>query len=73
MERLILASSNPGDLVLDPFCGVGTVLVACEALERRFIGFEQNQYLVTLAYSRIREAIAGKKAHLLQKCHSLEY
>ena len=58
MERLILASSNPGDLVLDPFCGVGTVLVACEALERRFIGFEQNEDLVALAESRFRRANA---------------
>src|SRR5260221_4540838 len=36
MEHLVLASSNPGDLVLDPFCGVGTALVACKKHRRQY-------------------------------------
>ena len=39
-ERFIRQYTNPGDLVLDPFCGVGTVGVVCKTLRRRFIGFE---------------------------------
>ena len=56
MERLVRASSNPGDLVLDPFCGVGTALVACEKLQRRYIGFEANSVFVELARARLDAA-----------------
>ncbi len=34
LERIIKASSNPGDLVLDPFCGCGTTIDAAEKLDR---------------------------------------
>jgi site-specific DNA-methyltransferase (adenine-specific)/adenine-specific DNA-methyltransferase len=54
IERLVAASSNPDDLVLDPFCGVGTALVACEKLGRRYIGFESNQKFVELARCRLK-------------------
>jgi site-specific DNA-methyltransferase (adenine-specific)/adenine-specific DNA-methyltransferase len=64
MERLIAASSNPGDLVLDPFCGVGTALVACEKLGRRYIGFEANPEFVELALSRLEAAEAERAARL---------
>ena len=37
-ERIIQASSNPGDIVLDPFCGCGTTLVAAERLDRQWVG-----------------------------------
>jgi site-specific DNA-methyltransferase (adenine-specific) len=40
MERLIRASSNPGDVVLDPFCGCGTTIHAAEILERQWIGID---------------------------------
>ena len=55
MERLVLASSSPGDLVLDPFCGVGTTLVACEKLGRRYIGFEINPDHATVSKKRLQE------------------
>ena len=55
IERLVKASSNIGDLVLDPFCGVGTTLVACQSLERNFIGFEQNPDFVAAAKRRLRQ------------------
>ena len=42
MERLIKASSNPGDLVFDPFSGSGTVPVVCQKLNRRFVACEIN-------------------------------
>ncbi len=40
LERIIYASSNPGDLVLDPFCGCGTTIHAAQNLERRWIGID---------------------------------
>ena len=55
IERLVKASSNIGDLVLDPFCGVGTTLVACKILERSYIGFEQNPDFVAAAKHRLRQ------------------
>ena len=57
MERLIKASSNPGDLVFDSFCGSGTVPVVCERLGRRFVGCEINP-----DYCRIAEARMAKAA-----------
>lgn len=52
IERLVLASSNEGDLVLDPFSGVGTTAVVCRKLGRRFIGFEINEDYVRLSRTR---------------------
>lgn len=40
LERIVLASSNPGDIVLDPFCGCGTTLVVAERLKRQWIGID---------------------------------
>jgi site-specific DNA-methyltransferase (adenine-specific) len=40
LERIVKASSNPGDIVLDPFCGCGTALVAAQKLGRRWIGID---------------------------------
>jgi DNA modification methylase len=57
MERLVNASSNAGDLVLDPFCGVGTTLVACEKLGRRYIGFERNKEFIAQAEQRLRKSV----------------
>jgi DNA modification methylase len=53
MERLIKASSEVGDLVLDPFAGVGTVPVVCKKLNRNFIGIEQNPEFVKITQQRI--------------------
>jgi DNA modification methylase len=53
MERLILASSQPGDVVLDPFCGSGTVPVVCQRLGRRFVACEINPKYVELATERL--------------------
>ena len=53
IERLVLASSNPGDLVLDPFSGVGTCPVVCKKNGRDFIAFEINTDFVTAAENRL--------------------
>lgn len=64
MERLILASSSEGDLVVDPFAGVGTALVACARLGRRFLGFEQNSDYVKIARKRLSEVEREQKERL---------
>ena len=56
IERLIKASSDEGDLVLDPFAGVGTCPVVCRRLGRRFIAIEQEQDFVDAANARLSEA-----------------
>lgn len=54
LERIIRASSNEGDLVLDPFSGVGTTFVVCKHLNRNFIGFEINPNYISIAKKRIK-------------------
>ena len=53
IERLIKASSNPGDLVFDPFCGSGTVPVVCQRLDRRFVSYEINPEYCRKAEERL--------------------
>ncbi len=53
IERLVKASTDEGDLVLDPFAGVGTCPVVCKRLNRRFIAFEQNGDFVAAANDRL--------------------
>jgi DNA modification methylase len=53
VERVIRASSNPGDLVLDPFLGSGTTAVVARRLGRRFLGFEIDPDHVRLALKRL--------------------
>lgn len=54
LERIISASSNEGDLVLDPFCGCGTAVVAAQKLNRRWIGID----ITSLAVNLIRERLS---------------
>jgi site-specific DNA-methyltransferase (adenine-specific) len=52
IERCLLASTNVGDLVLDPFMGGGTTAVVCIRLRRRFVGIEMDRPYVLLAFAR---------------------
>ena len=52
LERIIEASSNPGDMVLDPFCGCGTTVVAAENLGRRWAGVEISGFAIDLIQER---------------------
>ncbi len=54
MERLILTSSNEGDLVLDPFCGCGTTIHAAEAHHRRWLGIDVTHYAVSVIEDRLK-------------------
>jgi modification methylase len=57
LHRVILATSKVGDVILDPFFGVGTTGSVAKRLGRRFIGIEQNPGYVSLARSRIEQVI----------------
>jgi len=53
IERLVRASSDPGDLVLDPFSGTGTCPVVCRRFGRDFIAFELQREFVEMATARL--------------------
>ena len=54
LERIITASSDPGDLVLDPFCGGGTTADAAQRLRRRWIGMDVTTLAIGLIDARLR-------------------
>lgn len=56
LKRVIAASSNPGDVVLDPFCGCGTTVHAAEVLGRQWLGVDVAHYAVGVIEDRLREA-----------------
>ena len=61
LERIIAASSNPGDTVLDPFCGCGTTLHAAAKLDRKWIGIDVTHLAIGLIKRRLGEAFPQMK------------
>ena len=55
LERIIQASSNPGDVVLDPFCGCGTAVVAAQKLGRQWIGIDITHLAIGLVKRRLED------------------
>ncbi len=55
LERIIQASSNEGDVVMDPFCGCGTAVVAAEKLGRKWIGIDITHLAVSLIKKRLHD------------------
>jgi len=55
LERIIQASSNPGDIVLDPFCGCGTAIAAAQKLDRKWIGIDITHLSIALQKYRLQE------------------
>ncbi len=55
LDRIIKASSNPGDMVLDPFCGCATALVAADRLGRQWAGIDLSSLAIKLVNGRIAE------------------
>ena len=55
LERIISASSNPGDIVLDPFCGCGTAVDAAQKLGRRWIGIDVTHLSIGLIERRMQD------------------
>src|ERR1039458_9480163 len=56
LERIIEASSNPGDVVLDPFCGCGTTIHAAQKLGRQWIGIDVTYLAINLIKRRLKDA-----------------
>lgn len=59
LERILNASSNPGDVVLDPFCGCGTAVHAAQKLGRQWIGIDITHLAVSLIEKRLKDAFPG--------------
>ena len=59
LERVISASSNPDDIVLDPFCGCGTSIHAAQKLGRLWIGIDVTHLAIALVERRLTEAFPG--------------
>jgi site-specific DNA-methyltransferase (adenine-specific) len=57
LNRIIKASSNPGDIVLDPFNGSGTTVVAAAMLGRKYVGIDQSEEYVGYARKRLEHAL----------------
>ena len=61
LERIITSSSNPGDLVLDPFCGCGTTVDAAQQLGRRWVGIDVAFIAIDLIDKRLRDRFPGSQ------------
>lgn len=59
LERIIAASSNPGDVILDPFCGCGTAVDAAQKLDRKWIGIDVTHIAIGMIENRMREGYPG--------------
>ncbi len=60
LERIILASSNEGDVILDPFCGCGTAVHAAHRLKRKWIGIDITHLAISLIDKRLKDAFKGR-------------
>jgi len=56
LERIIQASSNEGDVILDPFCGCGTTIAVAQRLKRHWIGIDITHLAIALMKNRLRDA-----------------
>jgi site-specific DNA-methyltransferase (adenine-specific) len=61
LERIIRASSNEGDIVLDPFCGCGTTVTVAERLKRRWIGIDITHLAITLIKKRLYDTFGPEE------------
>ncbi len=59
LERIIEMSSNPGDTILDPFCGCGTAIAAAQRLGRRWIGIDITHLSIALQKYRLEQMFTG--------------
>jgi hypothetical protein len=59
LERIIRTSSNPDDLILDPFCGCGTAVHAAQKLGRRWVGIDVTHLAISLIERRLKDAFEG--------------
>ena len=67
LERIISASSSEGDLVLDPFCGCATTLIAAERLARRWIGIDLSPVALGIIRERMERDLGGLVAAVIHR------
>lgn len=60
LERIINASSNEGDIVLDPFCGCGTSITVAEKLKRKWFGIDVTHLAISLMKHRLKDTFGDK-------------
>ncbi|MBI4289470.1 MAG: restriction endonuclease [Chloroflexi bacterium] len=61
LERIVSIASNEGDVVLDPFCGCGTAVVAAQRLDRRWIGIDVTHLAIAVMKKRLEDSFPGIK------------
>ena len=66
IERVIKASSNEGDIVLDPFCGSGTTVVVAKRLNRKYIGIDSSPIAIEVTMNRLNRLVSAVKAEIQQ-------
>lgn len=71
LERVLQLSSNPGDVVLDPFCGCGTTIAAAHKLNRRWIGIDITHLSIALQKYRLEEMFPGIAFQVIGEPQSL--
>ncbi|WP_072380880.1 DNA methyltransferase [Novosphingobium sp. NDB2Meth1] len=64
LERIIAASSNEGDVVLDPFCGCGTAVHAAQKMGRQWLGIDVTHLAISLIEKRMKDAFPGLAFHV---------
>ena len=67
LERIIAASSNEGDVVLDPFCGCGTTITAAQKMNRHWIGIDVTPIATSLIQARLEKSFGARDIRLLSK------
>jgi DNA methylase/NACHT-associated inactive restriction endonuclease len=65
LERIISTSSNAGDVVLDPFCGCGTALVAAQKLGRRWVGIDITYLAIAVMKARLKDSFGLEDVKVL--------
>lgn len=63
-RRIVTAYSTPGDIVVDPMCGIGTTLVEGALLDRRCVGVELDEYWVEIARANLRATLTARQCRL---------
>lgn len=72
LKRIILGSSNPGDIVADFFCGTGTTLAVAEKLDRKWIGCDNNQKAINIVKERLKNLSNSKDLIVPSKKYNKE-
>ncbi len=72
LERIIAASSDEGDVVLDPFCGCGTAIVTAQQLNRHWIGIDVTHLAITVMRKRLEDSFPGVEYEVVGEPKDLE-